>query len=237
MAELKFKNNLLALYSTPKCGINSTIRMTREHKDILDNLSTHVGNCIVVRNPWHRVISFYVDKIVQHNVIQVKEQLCQRDFKETSIQKYLRKIYLKKDISNITFFEFLYAIQDLDDSVIERHLKSQNHNVEKINFDVVLKLERIHLDLKEIHPELEFSRLNDSSKPRIEYGDGRKIENPFYRKNNEIPGAYGLTPMELRQIGVPTDYKCFFNSEIKEMICKRYKDDIERFQYQFPFKL
>ena len=236
MAELKFKNEFLAIYATPKCGISSTVRMIRRSKGILDTISNAVGNCIIVRNPWLRMISFYVDKIIQHRAIHIREQLCQLDFRETPLQKDLRKRCLIEDISNITFSKFISLISELDDDVIERHLKSQNFKVENIYFDYILKLEQIDFDIKKMHSDLNFLHLNDSSAIESEYGDGRKVHNLYFRRNVDSPEAYNMTPDELRKNGIPIDYKYFFNAEIKNIISKRYAEDIDRFEYEFPFE-
>ncbi len=165
MAQIIFKNKCLVLYATPKCGITSAQRTIHLNWELLNNLTESVGNYIIVRNPWTRVASFYVDMFVQRHVIFIKEQLSQLNLVEKPFQKFLRKLLIKKDISNMTFLEFVHIVAEIDDNSIERHLKSQNYYVKNVQFDGVLKLEQINRDIKRIHPKLEFEHENDSSSP------------------------------------------------------------------------
>jgi hypothetical protein len=225
MAELIYNNNKLKFYCTPKCGISSFKYMIAHG---IFGKRFNMGeqtNVIVVRSPWDRVISFYIQKIVISKV--------------TSFNKL--------DGSNLldTSFEgFIDILSKVNIDEIDYHLSPQSINVEKVKFDMIINLSNIDEEIKPLlklinNPNFQIKRLNNTSEKKLKINKGGSIkqkENPNHRRDIVVENAFKLKPKELLEVGIPKDYSYFYNEELIDKVSKIYQKDIDKFNFKCEYK-
>lgn len=225
MAELIYNDKKLKFYCTPKCGISSFKYMiTHGIFGKVFNMGKQT-NVIVVRSPWDRVISFYIQKIVISKV--------------TSFNKL--------DGSNLldTSFEgFIDILSKVNIDEIDYHLSPQSINVEKVKFDMIINLSNIDEEIKPLlklvnNPNFQIKRLNNTSEKKLTINKGGSIkqkENPNHRRDIVVENAFKLKPKELLEVGIPKDYSYFYNEELIDKVSKIYQKDIDKFNFKCEYK-
>ena len=154
MAELIWKNDRnFNFYSTPKCGYNICNILASK---ILENYKLEVfeANCIVVRDVYCRLISFYENKI-KINDTKKKRKRISSDGRFFILSGYYdygnnrRDCSIKIDVSeknkffkHINFKKFINIICKIDNNIIERHLAPQSRDVEDIKFKHKILLDK-----------------------------------------------------------------------------------------------
>ena len=162
-------------------------------------------NIIVVRNPWKRAVSFYTDKIlIQKNWLPTLNILTKENYPK-----------------DITFREFVLYIEKIPNHSLEKHLQPQYCYREHINFDFVVKLENFNSEIAGIAKRLNFSKNNSP-----------------YIHRNPTPYIVNLTDVLIsdqksREINHIPSYHFFYDQDLQNIILKKYKLDIEKFNYTF----
>ncbi len=176
---------------------------------------------VIVRNPWSRLVSGYLSKIVN------AYSSCK------SYNKLIRQIEAENDLSpdtdnSITFRQFAEHEVRKSDMKMNDHWRPQVCFTAGHKFDFIAKFENIQNDLNYINNKLGLNL--DISANKNTAG---------YRKNNDHQDKYfadcyadELLVRNDNSGGHP-DYKQFYPSELKKLVAGRYACDIKAFGYEF----
>ncbi|MBE9143964.1 tetratricopeptide repeat protein [Planktothrix mougeotii] len=172
---------------------------------------------VFVRNPWHRLVSAYLDKFVK------------RQPPAHYVRDVIRAVYKRKnqapDYDNsITFKQFVedYLMITPDEDLNE-HWQPQNCFLGNVNFDFIGKFENLAEDYQFIKSKLKISLdlpwLNKSTSPK-NAADSSENLSDFY-------------PSELGKLPASPNYRQFYSDNLIEVVRSRYKQDIDKFEYKF----
>lgn len=161
-------------------------------------------NVIIVRNPYDRVVSMFMDKFI---------------YPPGNIQKF----FSTEDITFNIFLKFLKKEQETYFYKCNNHFIPQSLSREKIKFDYIIKLESFQDDmLNFINNEIDRNYKYDFT---TKAGNFKSIYNDT---NNEDHSNLCLT--KLRTMN-SINKKSFLNSKNKEIIYNLYKNDFLLFNY------
>lgn len=205
------------------------IRSSHNH----DNFNRSIG---IVRNPYSRLVSGYVDKFLTGN------------FSSAFPQRVSVAIGGKRP----TFRELVDFLSTVDINKIDPHFKSQSASTPNIPRGNIFKLEnidQIKAKLKDLGFETKFINyrnkwLYSHEKKHItgafdmsyqDFDIAEKRNNPVsilcmdgkHGVLTECPYAKGIG---FHNAVIP-DTESFYNKEIKEKVYKIYKNDFDRFEY------
>ena len=161
---------------------------------------------IVVRNPYDRVVSMFIDKF-----INIKD----------NIYKFL-------STNDITFNIFLELLEkEKNESEFynsNKHFIPQSLSREKINFDYVVKLESFQDDmLNFIHKEIDENYKYDFTKKAGNFKSNYNEENYQDLTNIKLSKLRNLESI---------NKKSFLNQKNKDIIYNLYKNDFLKFNYE-----
>jgi hypothetical protein len=245
MAEIIYNKKNLKMFCTPKCGISNFRGMI--NNGIFDNefnLDKPI-KAIVIRNPWKRIVSFYIQKIVLSRTFEKGDKLYSKS--ENGYVGKLSTMELKKiSLWEKSFSEFIDIISDIDIYSTEYHLSPQSVDIKNKDFDIIINLDNISDDIKPLlsivnNEGFKITHLSNTADKewirRDKEGNIKKIvKNPSPRVDIVLDNAFDLNPSELMKTGIPLDYSYFYNSEIIEKVHEIYKDDINKFNFECPYK-
>ena len=230
-------NTNVKFWVTPKCGYSVCVDILKEYRNYFNHETDY--NFIVVRNPYYRLVSFFIQKMINDPSTRFYNNLFEKQ-ESTNFNEKNGGV----DLRNISFSTLIDYIITINDSDIERHLKSQHliqsphiySSVENIKMDRIVKLENLQNDLELVSNDLNF-RINEIKKTNHSdreflIKDGKKIKNKYKTTDIEVKNAHSYTINELKEIGIPKNYDFFLNDEIKNKIYKRYQKDFELFGYE-----
>lgn len=192
-------------WATPKCGISTSIKYLNKNKDIDYKF-------IITRNPYSRVVSFYINKVVfQGNPPS--------DTKRYYNEEILIPHILISDTS-ISFLEFIEKLSKMNIINIERHLKPQYVGVENITFDKIVKIENFKDDIKDVCDILD-----------IDYDCIRNV-NKFPKNDKITEKVYNYKTEWFRINGCPKNWELFYNDKLKNIVYNLYEEDFKMFDYK-----
>ena len=230
-ASSSLMKSIVALENTSKTKeiSNSSRDTIRKYVEMNYALSTYTykdaeriaGNnyfkFVVVRNPWARLVSTYLNLFVR-----LHEHGNLNDLVISSV-KYIRgKKPIDKNSINISFQEFVQYVCHEKDEHLDQHCIPQYLFLGDIEFDFVARMENLIEDLNYIQNKLEISL----ELPKLNV---TKYASSSMDKND----ASILYPDKLRNLNKLPNYQAFYNLELIEMVGQRYKKDIEMFNYSF----
>jgi hypothetical protein len=161
---------------------------------------------IFVRDPLHRLVSFY-------NLFVVHYQRSSVDWHHVDNKKHF-------DIKEKTFEEFLellllvYRDPDLE---LQHHLESQTMDTENIAFDYIIKVDKLSAGFRKLNEELGLSL---PVTPTVN-------ASPYNFNLTEY--AFNKTPGELSMSGTPY-YPYFYNDRLREIAKEVYAEDFKLYQ-------
>jgi hypothetical protein len=85
------------------------------------------------------------------------------------------------------------------------------------------------------HLEEGIKRLNKATGMNFTINEQFKHSSKDKIVNSTLPFVGNLSWPLLKKHGIPSDYKYFYNLEIKEIVTKLYQLDIDLYGYQYPF--
>lgn len=176
-------------------------------KEKLENYS-HYKKLIVVRDPWSRLVSFYVNK-----TILAKE--------ESNIDIY--KIF---DSKNYSFNELVHIIFIMKPELLQHHLELQSAGIEDIKFDRLILLSEMSQKLPSILQSL-----------GIDIGKLRSLSasSNYTSYDSSFKGeVMYLKPQEFDDFNRLPSFHCFYNEQLKKLVAKIYQRDILKFNLTYP---
>jgi len=240
--------SIYGIYCSPKCGLNFLRNLDLPWKPAA------TLPVLFVRNPYSRLVSFYVNKVVYsavspdhhwdqppsvETIIKETERRLKRGPRGIGLGEVDNKI---QDWSFETFVRWLVA-QNADS--LERHLKPQHlpsfedspREIEKIIHGVagtdyiLFQIEK----LKEPETQERFRQV-------FSIDSSINLAEEFYmthRRSNKTPRsaschrpAHNITPAEMReQKYIPSCVNKYYNEEIAKLVYNYYKLDFEKYGY------
>lgn len=168
---------------------------------------------VFVRNPWDRLISAYLNKIITRRLVISIVLTASQDKKlPTDYQK------------TMTFRQFVNYVMVTEDKDLDIHWQPQYLYLGKYHFDFIGKYENLAAD---------FDRL----KKIVQIPSVLVKENATSYSSQTIKSDKHFcdySPTELKQLisGLPR-YESFYTPELIECVRQRYQKDIEIFNYSF----
>lgn len=161
----------------------------------------------VVRNPYTRVVSSYI-------------HVC-RYFKRDLLQ-----LKAMNDYKKLTFRQFLALLESRNvkfDS--DPHCRMQTKNYERKNLrqPVICKLETLARDIKEVNAAC-----------NVDFSLEGLTAHHHAKRDMASADFCGDQAFEVFS-GIYPDYNYFYDQEIFERVTQLYKEDIERYGYEFPW--
>jgi len=176
---------------------------------------------VFVRNPWDRLTSGYLNKIVTV-----------RNLERSSSpgREVVEKVYslqgLAPDFEKaITFRQFAEYVASHPDQKLDGHWRSQHSFMGDVEFNFVGKFESIRSDFEQMQNKLDLEL--DLPWSNKTHRDTNSLADD---QVNCYADAY---PSELRQLEKLPDYRQFYDAGLVSRVHEKYKEDIERFDYKF----
>ncbi|MGB3757393.1 MAG: sulfotransferase family protein [Rivularia sp. (in: cyanobacteria)] len=172
----------------------------------------------IVRNPWARLVSTYLNLFVR---LFENKQITEL------AQDSARYIYGEDDWKqyedSITFLQFVKYVYNTDDEYIDPHCKSQHYFLGNLKYDFIGRMENLAHDLEYIKNKLNFS---------LEVPKENKTD--YSVSSDTINNYWDISSSQLRSIqaGLPS-YQHFYTPELIDLVGQRYAKDIEMFEYDF----
>jgi len=179
-----------------------------EKTDLFNNPLNEYYKFIVVRNPWKRLVSYYKNKKILMRHKNLNFNIDVRENKYTG---------------DYTFKELLYYIKDIPDHYREDHIQSQYSQLEDLNFDKIVKLEKFDTDMENVTKVLNLPNVIDFK------NFYHQPPSPISKNTNFV---YDTKPLDFLHDELPS-YEYFYNDELKDLVNDIYHSDIKQFNYQF----
>ena len=163
---------------------------------------------IVVRNPWKRLVSYYVNK-----------KILMRD-KNLNFPIELGNNSYSGDM---TFTDLVNLLENVHPSRMEEHVKCYSYGNVGLQFDRVVKVESLATDMKKVQEDLGLS-------------DIINFEDFYYQPpspyTDTTQNVSDKKPLDFDKDDIPS-YEYFYTDELIEKVGKIYKQDIDLFDYKF----
>ena len=162
----------------------------------------------VVRNPWKRLVSYYKNKkiVMRHKNINFHIDKARPGYS-----------------GDITFEELVKFIYDTPDFRREDHVISQYYGLENVKFDKIVKVENFHDDMEQVKKDLNIS---------LNFDFKNQYHQPPSPLSNSKDYVFNKKPLDFNNNDLPS-YEYFYNDELKDLVYKSYKNDVEMFNYNF----
>lgn len=180
-------------WATPKCGIMTAKKYFQFNQENVN------FQFVIVRNPYRRIVSFYISKVIKHGAIY-------------GADGQIPHIDETDGLLNCTFEELIPHIH----SSGERHLKPQSDGA--VKYTHFVRLEHWSDDIK-----LVCDKLN------LDYSLYKSVGVNYSRTTDAIAEAsVGNKPASwFRENGTPSDYSLFYNNATRAMVHELYKHDFD----------
>ncbi len=172
----------------------------------------------VVRDPWKRLTSAYLNKFVDVN--NPRELLPSA---RTAIEGFYTIHGKKPDYGkSITFRQFLSYIAATEDQYLDVHWKPQSEFLKNIELDFVGKLETLADDFEIIRCRLNIKKYIALPKKNV---------TTYEKIADSVQNYADVYPSELKQLGKRPNYQFFYTSDLIDLVKQRYKSDFEKLDY------
>lgn len=172
----------------------------------------------VVRSPWQRLTSAYLNKFV--DVDKPSELML-------SARTAIEGVYSLKNQSadyqkSITFRQFLNYIVETDDQYLDVHWRPQHTFFRNIDLDFIGKLENLSSDFAYIRERLNIGE--DMTLPQ-------KNVTTYKNVSNLVDDCSDLYPSELKKLSSRPIAQFFYTPDLIDLVKSRYKSDFEQLGY------
>jgi len=163
---------------------------------------------MVVRNPWRRLVSYYVNKkvIMRHKNLNFHI--------ENGNSSYS---------GDMTFTDLVNFLTKIPSGNREDHVESFFYGGKNIKFDKIVKVENYAEDMKEVERSL-----------NIDVGLNFKeyYHQPPSPYSNSSENVFDKKPDSFDNDNIPS-YEHFYNDDLINKVGKIYEDDIKLYNYKF----
>ncbi len=185
----------------------------------------------ILRNPFNRLVSAYLDKIVKYNELEPFAQQVIRD-----IQNFLNINY--NPAQSITFRQFILYLSETEDYLLNEHWRSQHTFLgrEILELDYLGQFEELDSVIKFLENKFDFTITTDvEDSNEFEEHITKYVE---YDSNQKVCDTY---PTELKFLkilhgGFPKATS-FYTPDLIELVTNRFAKDISIYQQQFGVSL
>ena len=198
------------------------------------NFKTNVGQTLkilnddsyfkftVVRNPWSRLVSSYLGKLVNA-----------KNYWAESYDKIAMQIIAENNLSpnkgrSVTFRHFAEHEVRKSDMEMNDHWRPQVCFIDGHKFDFIAKFENIQNDIDYINNRLGLKFDIDFCKNTVRYTKNATHQNKYF-----CDCCADELLMVKKYCGGYPDYRQFYPPELKELVARRYACDIDAFEYKF----
>tara|TARA_R100001443_G_scaffold112828_1_gene126835 strand:- start:2734 stop:3273 length:540 start_codon:yes stop_codon:yes gene_type:complete len=163
---------------------------------------------IVVRNPWKRLVSYYVNKkiLMREKNLNFPIELGNNSYS-----------------GDITFTELVNLLENADPLRMEEHVKPYYQGTMDLQFNRVVKVESLATDMRKVQDDLNLEDIINFEdfyyQPPSPYTD--TVDNVSRRR-----------PLDFDKNNIPS-YEYFYTDELIEKVGNIYKQDIALFDYKF----
>ena len=174
----------------------------------------------IVRNPWDRLTSAYLNKFVKPIDIEQSsspgKQVVEAHFQGQNLPvDYAR---------GITFKEFIAYLLTHSDEEIDGHWQPQSMFINHNKFDYLGRIETLSTDFQAIANRI-------GVKSNLGWANRSQRAESKTNLASEVYADY--TPAQLRQLPQYPGYTEFYTPELLALVKQRYTEDVENFGYQF----
>lgn len=183
--------------------------------EILDN--SDYFKFTVVRNPWERLLSAYLNKFVQYNDPRITKKVIDDVYYNNNENPDYNK--------SINFQQFIEYLVRTKDENLNDHFRPQYLFLGNTKFDFIAQFETLEKDFEFIKKKFNIT-FNLSINNVTNYSDAELT----------LPKPDGFSsyyPSELNKLGSYPYYTKFYNKSLIELVKKRYQKDIDLFSYTF----
>ena len=176
---------------------------------------------VILRNPFDRLLSAYLDKFVNR---RHPEQLAE------FAKKVIKKIYNSRGLEvdyyrGITFSQLVYYLCNTEDIFLDQHLKPQYLFLGSIKFEYYGQFERLNEVITYIENRFNVKIDQKVSNHRTLYS------NPVELKNNL--NYHDLYASDLRELNLRPRTKQIYTPKLIDLVKQKYARDIEIYTSQF----
>lgn len=211
--------------SFKRSGQNVHVYLNRRSRSLSANYlleclsSKEYFKFVILRNPFDRIVSGYLDKIAKHAVPE--------SFAQDVIQAVHRS--LGKDFNlekSITFSQFVDYLVSTPDNCLNDHWRPQSNFVLGVNFDLVAQFSSLESAISSIQKKL---GITIDSKPC-----GHATTYKHFEDKKDFHHMY---PHELRTLGAFPTPALLCPKPIKDKLYLRFIDDVKLFEHHFKIIL
>jgi len=180
----------------------------------------HYFKFVIAREPYSRIVSAYVDKF------------CGDDLYKPWVQEVISSVKEGKDEpSEISFSQFLDYLIEHDNDSVNRHWRRQNFILSDVKMDKIINLKNINKGLLEVNSQLNIENTIHQKAPNQAQKYGSNPKNVELSFTGEISNVELMK--EKTKIGNFPTKEQFYNAELKDKVKHIYKEDFDRFSFDF----
>jgi len=164
-----------------------------------------------VRNPWSRVVSAYLNKLLTVNRVS------------RPVLRQIRRVAAERVTADVSFQEFVaFLARQRDSRKFDEHWRPQHLFLGDNRFDFVGRFENLAEDFAVVQERLQIATPlpHFNPTPYASEWDGSEMVADF-------------RPAQLRRNGALPDYRQFYTPQLRDLVAKIYATDIEQFGYGF----
>ena len=175
---------------------------------------------VIVRNPWSRLVSAYLDKFVldPKGAISSTKKIENFTYKQSNSSVDRQK--------SVNFRQFLEYIAAKEATRLNAHWRPQHLFLEGVEFDFIAKIESLSEDFLTIKEKLNLD-------VELPYSSARKANYIDEEDRDNLVSYAESYANELRTMKKLPQYKKFYTPELVELVREKYRQDIEMFGYDF----
>lgn len=178
---------------------------------------------VILRNPFERLVSAYLDKFVKPVELESFAQIVIQDI----CQRFGQPLDFRR---SITFHQFVHYLTTTEDAWMNEHWRPQHTFLEKhlFEFDLVGQFEELEQSLEILEARFNIHITRDPSK----YHNKPEYQTA-YRSFDQSLQFHEMYPEQIRLLnGLPSATN-LYTPELKEQVGQRYEKDIALYKYYF----
>ena len=190
----------------------------QEAMALLDN--SNYFKFAIVRNPWDRLTSAYLNKFVKPIDIE-QSSSPGKQVVEEHYQSHNQAVDYSR---GITFKEFIEYLLTHKNEEIDGHWQPQSMFINQNQFDYLGRIETLGTD---------FANIAQRIGVEADLGWANRSKRAEVSNNVSTEDCASYTPARLRQLSQYPAYTEFYTPELLDLVEQRYTEDVENFGYQF----